>query len=173
MNATTSAWKRGIQIDPSITNSDDVYSLCSFFFFFTLRDESSNKKRWQGLRSNGAAQKQALFTQGFSVRFWWGRWLPWVTSGWNQLYKLFKRTSLVFTGMCEASKLPRCLAIFLFMFFTSNFLFPLKLFRTYSWSGNVGHWRCYCQTSIAPPPPPHTSLPLRLMYFQYKSVCCF
>ena len=123
---------------------------------FTLRNESCNKKRWQGLRSNCGAQKQVLYTQAFSVRFWRGRWLPWVTSGWNQLYKLFKRPSLVFTRVCEASELPRCLALFLFMFFTSNFLFLLKLFRTCCRSGNVGHLRCYCQTSIAPGPPLHT-----------------
>lgn len=77
--------------------------------------------------------------------------MPWVTSGWNQLYKLFKRPSLVFTGICEASKLLRCLALFLLMYFTADFLFSnfsVLTARVEMW----GILKCYCQTSIAPPP---------------------
>lgn len=147
-----------------------LFSFASLHSYSHSQMKAPIKKRWQGLQSNSTAQKQALFTQGFSVRFWWGRWLPWVTSGWNQLYKLFKRPSLVFTGMCEASKLPRYLALFLFMFLHQTFSFfsnfSILIARVKMW----GIWDVIAKLQF--PPSPFTS-PLWLMYFQYKSICCF
>lgn len=122
VNAATSARKPGTQIDPSITYSDNVYSALPHFAVIHSQMKALTK-RWQRLESNNMAQKQAFFTQGFSFLFWWGRWLPWVTSGWNQLYKLFKRPSLVFTGMRKASMLPRYRALFCFMFLHQTFSF--------------------------------------------------
>lgn len=137
VNATSSTRKPGTQIDPSITHSDSVYSAspCSAVI---------HTRRWKPIKK--MAQKQALFTHSF----WCGRWLPWVTAGWNQLYKLFKRPSSLFTGAHEASELPRYLALFFFMFphqtfsFFSNF--SVLSARVEMW----GIWDVIAETSIAP-----------------------
>lgn len=118
---------------------------------FTLADESSYKKKRQGLKSNSTTQKQALFTQGFSVRFGEvGDCLGLPLGGIN--YTSFLKVPLWSSQKkYNASKLPRYLAVFLFMFLHQTFCFFSKFSILICQSVNVGHLGCYCQTSIAPP----------------------
>lgn len=117
--------------------------LCLAAQLFTLADVSSKKgkkKRAIARHKNRLSLHRALVLAFGGV----GDCLGIPLGGINYTSSL-KGLSLVFTGICEASKVPRYLALFLFMFLHQTF-FLLKLSRTHCQSGNVGHLRCYCKT---------------------------
>lgn len=67
VNAATSAGKRGTQIDPSITYSDNVYSALPHFVVIHTRRWKLQWKRWQGLawhKNRHSLHKALVFAFG-------------------------------------------------------------------------------------------------------------